>query len=443
MKTLIKTSHLVLLAAAAAQTCAFGSDPPAEGYVAHEWGTFTSVQGADGAPQAWHPLITSELPSFVYDRSGGTGAGKDIPAFHGFGKENYIALQRMETPVIYFYSGCERTVSARVLFPCGQITEWYPAATGPATDAAGGPGLLRKGELRWDNVRVLASSAEATPVALANDQRGSHYYAARATDANLVRIAPAENCSTREETEKFLFYRGVGWFTTPLRVSMTGDETSLELSNQGAEPLAHLFVVEMSKGKGRYTYLSQLGSKQTERVLLESAMGDPAQVTARLGAALREALTNEGLYPREAAAMVATWNEAWFGEEGLRVLYVLPRAWTDRILPLELTPAPKELVRIMVGRAEVLKPSVERQLAEQIRRYGDPDRATRQQAIADARALGLGRFLEPAVRRAQQRSESREYQEWAGQLLEAAGKPVKASAQVGAGATRDVVAAAK
>jgi hypothetical protein len=37
-------------------------------YVAHEWGTFTSVQGADGAQMLWNPFNALELPRFVYDR---------------------------------------------------------------------------------------------------------------------------------------------------------------------------------------------------------------------------------------------------------------------------------------------------------------------------------------------------------------------------------------
>src|SRR6185436_11067205 len=39
------------------------------GFVAHEWGTFTSVQGADGALMDWRPLETVDLPRFVYNWS--------------------------------------------------------------------------------------------------------------------------------------------------------------------------------------------------------------------------------------------------------------------------------------------------------------------------------------------------------------------------------------
>src|SRR5258708_38628683 len=72
------------------------------GYVAHEWGTFTSVQGADGALLNWRPLESSRLPKFVYNwRNPGLGRqpiGELIP-----GKSALVTLQRMETPVIYFY----------------------------------------------------------------------------------------------------------------------------------------------------------------------------------------------------------------------------------------------------------------------------------------------------------------------------------------------------
>ena len=37
-------------------------------YTMHEWGTFTSVAGEDGAALQWRPLEgQSDLPSFVHD----------------------------------------------------------------------------------------------------------------------------------------------------------------------------------------------------------------------------------------------------------------------------------------------------------------------------------------------------------------------------------------
>jgi hypothetical protein len=42
------------------------ASPSNNGYTAHEWGTFTSVEGADGVQIAWNPLSVAELPDFVY-----------------------------------------------------------------------------------------------------------------------------------------------------------------------------------------------------------------------------------------------------------------------------------------------------------------------------------------------------------------------------------------
>src|SRR3954462_5932936 len=79
------------------------------GYVAHEWGTFTSVQGGDGALLSWRPLESSRLPGFVYDWKK-PGLGRQSMAAITFTKQSMITLQRMETPVIYFYSDREETV---------------------------------------------------------------------------------------------------------------------------------------------------------------------------------------------------------------------------------------------------------------------------------------------------------------------------------------------
>jgi len=94
--------------------------------------------------------------------------------------------------------------------------------------------------------------------------------------------------------------------------------------------------------------------------------------------------------------MVKTWSDSWFQEEGLRVLYVLPRAWTDQTLPLRLEPAPRELVRVMIGRAEVISPAVQQQLTDSILKASQGDAQARERAIAEFRKLG--RFGEPALR---------------------------------------------
>src|SRR5580765_3936468 len=62
-----KVAVIASLAVVAAASGLLIAARPAPSYVAHEWGTFTSVQGRDGVLLDWRPLETSQLPKFVYD----------------------------------------------------------------------------------------------------------------------------------------------------------------------------------------------------------------------------------------------------------------------------------------------------------------------------------------------------------------------------------------
>src|SRR5580704_6348023 len=101
MKSKIIAAALFILVA---HTASAESKPS---FVAHEWGTFTSVQGGDGQLLSWRPLKTSELPDFVYNCSkpGLNRYSSPAPNSGPFAsKVAMVTLQRMETPVIYFYS---------------------------------------------------------------------------------------------------------------------------------------------------------------------------------------------------------------------------------------------------------------------------------------------------------------------------------------------------
>ena len=398
------------------------------GLVAHEWGTFTSVQGADGGLLDWKPLETSKLPGFVYDWTR-PGLNRVLTgnSYGGIGKGSIFARQRMETPVVYFYSDKEQTVDVTVRFPQGLITEWFPQARriGPSIVPPGRGIAAVDSELRalgvsprftlaslfenenvsnsmirWTDVKILPDS-HLTKVAalLPTDDSGSHYFAARDTDAAFVSADSFSSTNPLPEHEKFLFYRGVGNFSTPLRVTMKSDDAVI-VTNTGTEPLAHLFVLGVKGMAGNFVYIDEL-PPGTEKIIPlgpQNQLLPRAVLDAELGRKMAESLVKEGLYPREAAAMVNTWKDSWFEEEGLRVLYVLPRAWTDRTLPMEMHPAPAELTRVMVGRAEVLSLATEQQLTLQI------DKAKHGDAVAahEARQIlkGLGRFAPPAFYRA-------------------------------------------
>ena len=66
--------------------------------------------------------------------------------------------------------------------------------------------------------------------------------------------------------------------------------------------------------------------------------------------------------------MVNTWSDAWFGEEGTRLIYLVPRAKTDELLPLTINPKPTEVVRVLVGRHDFLTPEQEAIADQQLKR---------------------------------------------------------------------------
>lgn len=410
--------NIVLSLLVVTQLSLWASPHPDEPFVAHEWGTFTSVQGADGVQLEWNPLVITELPEFVYDFSRNTAASRARRAVDIAGKSAFVTLQRMETPVIYFYSDKTRTVDVQVKFPQGRITEWFPQVA-TLTKSVPDQQLAKQNGVRWSNVEILPGAETKTKSALMPmDKTGSHYYAARNTEANLVKVQP--NSSVKAEYDKFLFYRGVGNFTAPLRVTMSANEDMLTLQNTGTEALENLYVLQVQNGAGKFLYLKRLTPGGSESVRLQPGKDllPLSDLQERIGDQMADSLAGKGLYLPEARAMVATWRDSWFGEEGVRVLYTLPRGWTEQTLPLEIVPRPSEIVRVMVGRAELLPPSKEWQLLKQIVRFSEQDPAARAQAVEAARQLGLGRFMEPAVRHLAKLIPSREFSQHAWNLLD-------------------------
>jgi hypothetical protein len=54
--------------------------------------------------------------------------------------------------------------------------------------------------------------------------------------------------------------------------------------------------------------------------------------------------------------MVETWKDSWF-EEGSRLIYIVPSGFIDKVLPLTIDPMPGQIVRVFVGRLEIVTPA--------------------------------------------------------------------------------------
>lgn len=352
------------------------------GLVAHEWGTFTSIAGRDGTGLDWRPLrVKSDLPTFVYSiekKDGFRNTVKD-------GGKSMPSRIRMETPVIYFYAPSEMEVDVAVSFPDGIITEWYPQAGlvnghfGPDSRALRGTGIT------WGNIKLVPGGKDE----FLRETATSHYYPARETDATPVQVCNADK--SRVETEKFLFYRGLGSFNLPLQAKIEGNRLKLSHAYRNFLTVAptDLMVFENRGGKIGFRVIPAVTEETTvERPTLDA---DLESVLTQL----QKTLVAKGLYEKEARAMIATWRDSWF-EEGLRIFYILPRKTTDEILPLEINPKPVETVRVLVGRTEVITPEMTAEVKSRVEGLRSASAKERAESYETLRALG--RFYEPIVK---------------------------------------------
>jgi hypothetical protein len=246
----------------------------------------------------------------------------------------------METPVMYFYSSRELDAHVKVAFPQGLITEWYPRAE-RLTSA-----------IEWRNIKVQPGTAPALPV----ESGPNRYYAARATDAAPIAVG--------DQHEKFLFYRGVGRFPVPLSARVSGD-AKIVVENRGTDPVPIVILFENRGGRLGYRNVGAL----TDPVTLDRPPLDSGFPQLRYD--LETALVAQGLFPKEAQAMIETWRDSWF-EEGSRLIYVVPSRTVDAILPLQVEPAPSQTTRVFVGRIELITPETTRLVEEAIARHDRP-----------------------------------------------------------------------
>jgi hypothetical protein len=357
--------------------------------VVHEWGTFLAMNGSDGGTLDGMYHEEHALPAFVHARRG-----------------NELRLRtsnlKGETPVVYFYSETPVRVRVEVGFPDGLWTQWYPQAdfVGPSLVQTGSLLRARNGRIGW-TVDVVPPTLARPDLPPAPSDALWNY--TRDVDAAYVAASDAMRQGNPREWERFIFYRGLGEAKLPVKVSAVG-QPRLACDPELVADLRHVYVLRVEHNRGAYRYLPSL------------RCGEPIAgvVPAKEGAApidrfantvaddLAARLVESGLYAKEARAMVNTWRTSYFTTDGIRVLFVLPQSWTDRFIPMKIDPKPDELVRVMVGRIELLTPEREHAAETAIAQLASPDPKVRDHAFTTLR--NQGRYVEPIVRRTLQSS---------------------------------------
>jgi len=305
----------------------------------HEWGTFTAIAGKNGRAMEWLPLGVPRVP-----------ASTNLPKFvEHFSDVNFkLGLRgtiRMETPVLYFYSPRDLRVSVKVNLSKGLITEWYPHADrvepGRALRDADLSRVRSDGGIEWNNIAVSPNLLGRFP----REAESNRYYAARETSASPLIVQTSEG----SQQEKFLFYRGVSDSSLPISAISTS-AGKLVVKSLGGYEIPNAILFERRGERVGYRLTGAL----TDETTLDAPLLDGS--VDSLCPDLEEILIDQGLYPDEAHAMMETWKEDWF-EEGSRLIYVVPRDFIDKVLPLTIEPAPGRIARVFVGRLEIITPA--------------------------------------------------------------------------------------
>ena len=335
--------------------------------VVHEWGTFTSLQDETGRTLGGINTDDEPVPKFCHDIARLLILGQDesrpifIKGVYGCHPD---VTMRLETPVIYFHppagASAPLTASVKVAFRGGWLTQFYPAAEVDGVSDLSRLTEEATGTLAWNDLKIgVPASGPKTADRV--------WTAPRAVTAAGV-------SATNSESEKFLFYRGVGHLVCPLQVSRTADGRALEARTQCQDALASRAPLTIPRlwlasfhpdGTCAFRSLSPITlGPQTSRAGEAPLFSTPAEFgrgeysAARVSALrqeMRRALEAEGLFADEADALLNTWELSYFKSPGLRLFFMVPRAWTDYYLPLDVS-VPCEIKRAMVGRLELVTP---------------------------------------------------------------------------------------
>jgi hypothetical protein len=351
----------------------FSATAATNGLVVHEWGTFTALQDETGRCLDGINTDDEPVPAFVHRLTQGRPliqTTSEVPGFlfQGAPFAYPNVTLRLETPVIYFHPGENgsdpATVDVKVTFRGGLLTEYYPKPerAEPAVDfnqvrPVIGPSM--EGALAWSGLKFEAGASG--PV---TDERV--WLAPRAVNA-------ADLKTTSGESERFLFYRGLGSGEALLKVVQETNRVvikpSVPTEIKSDLRIPRLWLVDIQGGQVAFRaadgFTIARGTTNVSKTIPSQFKESDYSATnaLKLRRALLAALQEDGLFEDEALALLETWKVSYFQSSGLRLFFIVPREWTDHVLPLEI-PQAEKITRVMVGRIELVSPRQRQLLAE-------------------------------------------------------------------------------
>jgi hypothetical protein len=368
-------------------------------FIVHEWGVFTvfnDVKYADvNRKDEW-----GTLPDFFYRQFPNMRLCWS-PAF-------------WDKPIIYFYAKpVLMNVTVKITFAEGVPVVWWPAVAVPYDQRQfpeGDPVDLRPfRSLHWncwlgDHVPDRGAHWAMTEVASITDfelPSGCWLRQARLPSATQVSVTGAKwpppkvlfpGSASRRETERFLYYDGLVPAPNYIHCERV-DDNSVTLHNRANLDIGAVFVIDHRvKGTVRYACLGgdqPLAASASRRVALKPVAEKewPALAVKQL----KQVLRDRGLFQAEADALVKIWQKALLEAEGITIFHLLPQSEYDRMLPLDISPAPvNRPLRVGI----VHYPHIEMQpvLAERVgklmKSLDDENFETREQGSKSLTAIG-------------------------------------------------------
>ncbi len=373
-------------------------------FAVHEWGTFTSLQDEEGNTLGGINTDDEPVPRFVHNISGTLLIHPRVNAPRGLSKEIAVChrdvTMRLETPVLYVYApdGFRGTVGFKVEFRGGWLTQFFPRAdvgapgVDPKTGIAGRLPADTVGWLHWPKVSLVGEDRKGP------ETKDRVWLAPREVKARMLGIPGGES-------ERFLFYRGVGNLDAPLRVVRHEADRSLKINpaSVAGRSIRKLWLVDIrSNGTGAFRVVEPRSPSLDAAPLAETRdsflpQDYSAAAIVGLRSAMKTALVEEGLFDDEAEALLNTWEVSYFKSAGMRLFFLTPLEWTNEVLPLTITGLPKqtEVTRVMVGRIELVSPH-QREVIRKIAAIPNPRASGVWDPVMDE-FTGLGRFARPLI----------------------------------------------
>jgi len=376
--------------------------------VVHEWGTFTSFQDETGVAFTGINAEDEPLPDFCHKIRWSGAIEASAPESKAVSRGHPDITMRLETPVIYFHPAKDMklplAVNVDVQFHGGWLTQFYPDAQVGAEGLRVEKGAFRiewlandmTGSLSWRNLQIgVDREGPAT---------SSHVWTAPRN------VQGAAVMGANGEAERFVFYRGVARLDAPIRVVRNEGGLQLALHSQLSAAMApqmrveKMWLADFREGDvcayRRVDPMTLVGQKQLEwtakpeggTVIDATFATNQYGPVKKLREEMKAALIEDGLFVDEAEALLSTWELSYFKSGGMRLFFLVPRAWTDHYLPLKVSVS-SQMVRTMVGRIEIVTPQQRELLARMAESSDSSEQLKCYQAMGRFKEVLLSREL--------------------------------------------------